>query len=175
MSNEALIDSVEDVLAQGIKLLNAVDSATYGKLAGAPHSASIGQHYRHVLDHFLCLLDGMKTGLIDYDRRDRARELESDLDAARDRTVQLARVFGSMDWRELGSRCTVLYSIGYSHGEAQQIETVLGREIAFCVSHAIHHYAIIRFVCAHFGICVPPEFGVAPSTLKFRAAQQASA
>ena len=170
MNRTALLGSVEDVLTQALMFLDSVDQRRYSEVADAPHSASIGQHYRHVLDHFLCLADGIRTGQIDYDRRSRARELETDLSAARKRTCELLALFTTLDSDALSDRYTVLYSVGYSSDEAQQIDTTLAREVAFCVSHAIHHFAIIKLVCAHFSISVPDVFGIAPSTLKYRAA-----
>lgn len=170
MNRTALLGSVEDVLTQALRLLESVDQVYYSKVAGPPHSASIGQHYRHVLDHFLCLAEGVRTGQIDYDRRSRARELETDLSAARERTSELLKLFARLDSNALSERYTVLYSVGYSSDEAQQIDTTLAREVAFCVSHAIHHFAIIRLACAHFNVGVPDVFGIAPSTLKYRAA-----
>ena len=123
-----------------------------------------------MLDHFLCLVEGIRIGQIDYDHRSRARELETDLNAARERTRELLTFFSRLDSRALADRYTVLYSVGYSSDEVQQIETTLAREVAFCVSHAIHHFAIIKLVCAHFRVSVPDVFGIAPSTLKYRAA-----
>jgi uncharacterized damage-inducible protein DinB len=170
MNTIALLGSVEDVLRQALALLDSLEAGRYSEIAGPPHSASIGQHYRHVLDHFLCLAEGLQNGQIDYDRRSRDRELETDLSAARAATSELLLRFTSLDSRALSARYKVLYSVGYSDDEAQQIETTLGREVAFCVSHAIHHFAIIKLVCAHFDLRLPDVFGVAPSTLKYRAA-----
>ena len=170
MNRVDLLGSVEDILTQALTLLDSVDQVCYSKVAGPPHSASIGQHYRHVLDHFLCLAEGIRNGQIDYDRRSRERELETNLNAARERTRELLTLFVRLDSRALGARYTVLYSVGYSSDEAQQIDTTLAREVAFCVSHAIHHFAIIKLVCAHFDVSVPDVFGIAPSTLKYRAA-----
>ena len=171
MNGSALMASVHDVLEQGLLLLSKVDEITYQTVADAPHSASIGQHYRHVLDHFICLADGVATGTIDYDRRSRNRELETSLQSAGETTSQLHQLFWGLGAEIIGTRYKVLYSVGYSNDEALEIDTVLAREIAFCVSHAIHHFAIIRLVCSHFSIDLPTDFGVAPSTLKYRAAQ----
>jgi hypothetical protein len=171
MNVNALTASVHDVLQQGLLLLEIVDEQTFRTVAEAPHSASIGQHYRHVLDHFICLADGIMTGTIDYDRRSRNRDLETRGETAREKTRELLNLFGSLSDAELTASYKVLYSVGYSNDEALEIDTLLAREIAFCVSHAIHHFAIIRLVCAHFSISLPTEFGVAPSTLKYRAAQ----
>ncbi len=171
MNCNALVQSVNDVLEQGLSLLASTDCETYRTVAPAPHSASIGQHYRHVLDHFICLADGIASGVIDYDARSRNRELETSREAAGDNTRNLIELFSSLSERELSTRYKVLYSVGYSDEEAQTIDTVLAREVAFCVSHAIHHFAIIRLVCSQFHMELPAQFGIAPSTLKYRAAQ----
>jgi hypothetical protein len=174
MNAHALITSVHDVFQQGMNLLSEVDEITYKTVAEAPHSASIGQHYRHVLDHFMCLADGIAAGIVDYDRRSRNHELETDLDAARETTALLSDLFGNLSDSQISAGYRVLYSVGYSSDAAQEIDTVLAREIAFCVSHAIHHFAIIRLACSHFSIQLPEEFGVAPSTLKYRAVQMST-
>ena len=174
MKTDGLIASVRDVLHQGLMLLMELDETTYKTVAGAPHSASIGQHYRHVLDHFICLADGIASGVIDYDARSRNRELETNRGSARETTIQLSTLFGSLGTSQVAAKYRVLYSVGYSNDEALEIDTLLAREIAFCVSHAIHHFAIIRLVCAHFSIALPSEFGVAPSTLKYRVAQMSA-
>ena len=171
MNANALAASVRDVLEQGLQLLRETDSETYKTVAPAPHAASIGQHYRHVLDHFLCLAEGMVSGTVNYDERSRDRALETDRNAAQKKTEQLITVFSGLREKELKERYNVLYSVGYSNDEALVIETFLARELAFCVSHAIHHFAIIRLVCSSFNLQLPIEFGVAPSTLKYRAAQ----
>jgi len=38
------------------------------------------------------------------------------------------------------------------------------RELAFVISHTIHHQAIIAVLLASQGVAVPHRFGVAPST-----------
>ena len=58
------------------------------------------------------------------------------------------------------------YSVGYGETEAEPVSSNLAREVMFCVGHAIHHYAILRLLCAGVGVKLPYEFGIAPSTLK---------
>jgi hypothetical protein len=36
----------------------------------------------------------------------------------------------------------------------------------YCVAHAVHHYALIGVMGAIVGFALPPNFGIAPSTLK---------
>src|SRR3954470_10741072 len=115
MNRNPLISSVEDILAQGSALLYTVDATIYSRIASAPYSASIGQHYRHVLDHFLCLADGLHTGVIDYDRRGRSRKLETDLVSAGNATSEVLQRLINLDAVTLDTPYTVLYSVGYSN------------------------------------------------------------
>ena len=46
----------------------------------------------------------------------------------------------------------------------------LGRELQFLVSHTVHHAAMIAASCRARGLPTADEYGVAPSTLRHRAA-----
>ncbi len=47
------------------------------------------------------------------------------------------------------------------------VPTSLGRELAFVMSHTIHHNALIGVIAKLLGIDVPERFGYAPSTLAY--------
>jgi uncharacterized damage-inducible protein DinB len=173
MRTSPLISAVEDVLVQGCALLRAVAQEAYTFKEEGPFGASLGAHYRHVLDHFLCLLSGIHSGRVDYDGRRRSPELETSLEAARVATEALIERFRLLPEDVLQKECSVVYSVGYGEGEAQAVPSNLARELSFCVGHAIHHYAIVRLLCAGMSIRLPYEFGVAPSTLKHLEAQTA--
>lgn len=168
MKREALISAVEDVLRQGIAMLEGVSDEDYSLKEG---SGSIGAHYRHVLDHFLCLLDGLKGGEINYDRRARTPELENSSAAALSATNRLIEAFGQLSGQSLAKRCSVVYSVGYFETGPQSVESIVAREVMFCVGHAIHHYAILKMLSASRGVGLPYTFGIAPSTLKHLQAQ----
>lgn len=174
MKPNSTIAAVEEVLLQGKALLAEIDPELYAFKAGEPFGASIGQHYRHVLDHFLCLLAGMNSEAIDYDHRSRSRELESGIDEARRATDRLIQIFKSFAPHTWNWACAVTYTVGYTAEKPSVITSTLGRELAFCVSHSVHHYALIRLLCAHLRVQVSTEFGIAPSTLKYRMAQLAN-
>lgn len=46
----------------------------------------------------------------------------------------------------------------------------LGRELQLLISHTVHHYAMMALVLRGQGIDPGPEFGVALSTFRYRAA-----
>jgi len=45
---------------------------------------SIGSHLRHGLEHMICFLDGLESGVVDYDLRLRDEQLETDMENAQE-------------------------------------------------------------------------------------------
>jgi uncharacterized damage-inducible protein DinB len=48
---------------------------------------------------------------------------------------------------------------------AVEVETSVGRELAFVLSHTIHHNALIGVMAMLLGAPLPDRFGYAPSTI----------
>src|SRR6266571_8021433 len=119
MNRSALISAAQDVLNQGCALLDNVDDESYSRKEEGPWGSSIGAHYRHVLDHFLCLIEGLWDGEINYDQRSRSPELEGSVEAAVAATEDLIETFNKLSADVLQQDCTVVYSVGYGGGEAQ--------------------------------------------------------
>jgi len=46
-----------------------------------------------------------------------------------------------------------------------EVETTVGRELAFVLSHTVHHNALIAVMAKTLGVPVPERFGYAPSTI----------
>src|SRR5436309_15198652 len=113
MTMPLLVSAVEQVLNQGKALLANTEASNYSLKLGEPFKASIGQHYRHVLDHFLCFFGGLESGIIDYDHRGRSRELESDLAEAVAKTNELIAVAKFLPAMMLRGECVVRYTVGY--------------------------------------------------------------
>jgi|SRR5580765_1825838 len=166
----SLNSAVRDVLGQGCLFLDLIGDERYarpteGQEEGTP-SASLGTHYRHVLDHFLCLAEGIRTGQVNYDQRRRSPQLENSVTCARLVTEGLIDELGGLSCETLQQECAVTYSVAYGEKEDEAVHSNLAREVMFCVGHAIHHYAILRLLCVGVGVKLPYEFGMAPSTLK---------
>jgi hypothetical protein len=166
MSTPSLNIAVKDVLDQGCTFLDRVSDQVYARRLEGPFAASLGAHYRHVLDHFLCLTEGIRTGQVNYDQRRRNPQLGNSVAYARLVTERLIEDLGGLAREVLQRECTVTYSVGYVDSDAEPVRSNLAREVMFCVGHAIHHYALLKLLCAGVGVSLPFEFGVAPSTLK---------
>ena len=175
MKGSPLNSAAAEVLAQGEALLRSFDDSDYTrKLPGAFHSA-VGEHYRHCLDHFECLLRGFNTDAIDYDNRDRNRRTEADRAFAILETRRLQKACESIPASFLDCPIKVRSKVNYELDVAPVITSCVGRELMYAVAHAIHHYALIAVMCGMLGVRVPPGFGVAPSTIKYRSDQQEAA
>lgn len=161
-----LVAASQDVLLQGLELLFDLLDRTYSRVVEAPYKASIGQHYRHILEHFQCLIRGVRSGEINYDARERNLRLESEVTFASIATCDILRAIKNYTEDTLAIPSRVIHSVSYGAAQPTSIESNIGRELAYCTGHAIHHYAIIRLICSQVGVDVPMEFGFAPSTLK---------
>jgi uncharacterized damage-inducible protein DinB len=163
-----LADAFDAVLLQGKDLLERLGQEEFA--AGNPlgNGASIGAHYRHSLDHFRQLFSGLESGMVDYDARTRESLLETDRAAALAATESLRTA--AKDLRKLGAEDPLEVRCGVTYGgeDAGTASSTLGREMMFCISHAIHHYAIIAMVLRSGQKAVPDGFGVAPSTMRHR-------
>jgi hypothetical protein len=50
------------------------------------------------------------------------------------------------------------------------LSSTIGRELQSLSSHTVHHFALIAMSLRAMGIPVEEDFGVAPSTLRYRTA-----
>lgn len=160
-ANRALLRQARDLVAR-------LDDRQYAAMRG--HHSSPGAHLRHVIEHYQCYLEGLPTGRVDYDARRRDVTIEQSTARAIQVLDQVAlgldatRARRQDDVIRVQMRCAV-----DQPGDTWAASTV-GRELQFLVSHAVHHFALIRMLLEQDGIAVEPDFGIAPSTLHARAA-----
>jgi len=122
--------------------------------------ASIGQHLRHVVEFYDCLLNGLSQQKINYEKRTRSLELENNRKTAINKISSIKEQLLSL---ELNSRL-------YLEIEDLIIDTSVQRELYYNLEHSIHHQALIKVGLKEQNISnmVNADFGVAPSTLKYR-------
>src|SRR5512147_1659159 len=113
MMTPSLNVAVRDVLGQGCTFLDRVSDEVYARQLESTFAASLGGHYRHVLDHFLCLTEGIRTGQVNYDERRRNPQLENSVECARLVTEELIEELGGLSREVLQRECIVTYSVGY--------------------------------------------------------------
>jgi hypothetical protein len=127
-------------------------------------SGSIGGHVRHCLDHVRALELGIERGLVDYDARRRDPNIETEREAAVLSLMAAAsRLLGVPD--DALRRVVVVRSLVTTGGPVLEAASSVARELAFVISHTIHHNAQIALLAHRVGSSrLPRRFGVAPST-----------
>jgi len=123
--------------------------------------ASIGQHTRHIIELYQCLLNGYEESALCYDNRKRDIRIETDVDFA----IESLKDIQS----KLEKPNKLMKLVLQDESGSYTIETNYEREVLYNLEHAIHHHALIKVALIPMThIDVPAEFGVAPSTLAFR-------
>jgi len=156
---QAQIRDNASLLAQGLALLSTLSNEGFAALS--PLGASVGGHFRHVIDFYSCFLRGLESGSIDYDLRDRDSDVESNRDSCKDAIQELLRALNMISVPP----DSVISVKAEASVPALFANSTVAREMQFLSAHTIHHFALISYVLTERGFSVPPGFGVAPSTL----------
>lgn len=122
--------------------------------------ATIGQHTRHIIELYQCLLEQYNTGIINYDKRRRDKQIETDLHSA---VAELENIAACLEKPDK----LLLLQTGPGMGLIK-IHTTYFREVLYNLEHCIHHQALIKVGLIELNKDVCEQFGVAPSTLQYR-------
>src|SRR5712691_12107397 len=132
LSPELLV-AAQDVRLQGLGLLFELGDRTYSRVAGTPFNASVGQHYRHVLEHFQSLIRGVRAAEINYDARERNQRLQSDVTYASIATCDVLRALKKYTNETLARDCKVINSVGYRGSQPSRGRNAERRKLAYCI------------------------------------------
>ena len=166
-----LLAAVVRILEQGEGLLQLLSDELYTRPLPVAFGAAIGGHYRHSLDHFRSLLAVAPGGDLDYDRRERGTAVETNRAAAWRETRELRAGYEAwlVVWQDRSLAVTCKTSAATA--DSQTVPSTVSREVMYVVAHAVHHFALIRVMAGLMGLNLPPDFGVAASTLQYQAAE----
>ena len=163
-----LLDAARAVLHQGSDLLGHISAETYRRKVPSVFNGSIGGHYRHCLDHFTSLLQGIAERHVDYDCRARDPRLESDPAYALQVTGRILDQLTALPLAQWRATVSVRSAVHYGSGDSPRSESTLARELSYAIAHSLHHYALIAVMAGLLAIDLPEHFGMAPSTVKHR-------
>lgn len=152
-----------EILGQLEQVILQLNNEAYQRPIDLLSGNSIGKHVRHVLEFYQELIKGYKVDKIDYDRRERTLIIECDVHEA----IKLIRDLNHMLY--ILKDKPLLLITGYED-ETQENHTSFLREITYNIEHSIHHMAIMRiaFQSEKMNVTLPPEFGIAHSTIKYQ-------
>ena len=165
--SEKLIIVARETLADLISLAEKVSDSEYKMPVACLSGSTLGQHIRHVVEFFLCLQKGLSTGVINYDRRERNKDIEENR-VFSIRTI--AKISEDLTSLTVEKSLTLQAIYGVREEKLVEIPTNLERELAYNIEHAIHHMAILKigFKEIRSGIELPEGYGVASSTLRYQ-------
>ncbi len=166
-----ILDLIE-ILSQGRALIERATDELYCAHPSSFKASSLGAHYRHHLEHAQLLLTGSPDGVIDYDARARDPRIEQDRAFALAQTDALIEEFAKLPEEALNRELTIVYRSCTECDTRPGTRSTLGRELLFLVSHAVHHYALMRILVEVQGQQTDETFGVMPSTLADPAARE---
>jgi uncharacterized damage-inducible protein DinB len=126
-------------------------------------SGSIGAHVRHCLDHVSALERGIVAGEVCYDTRERDTIVERDPRLGDSRLRRASARLAGYD-NALIDRPLRLVAQVTADGTSVQVPTTVGRELAFVISHTIHHCALVAVLLEQAKRDIPTRFGLAPTT-----------
>jgi hypothetical protein len=127
--------------------------------------STIGQHVRHILEFYICLMHGARKGTVNYDQRERDLELETNRQFA---GYTIDKICSNLS---VITNCEILdleCNFSSKEGSNTIIKTSFSRELAYCLEHSIHHQALIKIglIEQHAGHLIDPKFGVGHPTIR---------
>lgn len=160
-----LIPPLTQLLRQLASVIQHLSDAQYTQKPVGVIESSVGGHVRHCLDHVRALLTAVDSGHLDYDHRERGTPIESLRAAA---LVSIAEMIHDLEAlpRFVFNRPLQLHVRLAADAHPVTLLSTAGREIAYVLSHTIHHNAIVNAMVTTLGGWLPDRFGYAPSTLR---------
>jgi hypothetical protein len=147
-----------------VTALDRLNDRQYTMSCQTLSGSSVGQHVRHVVELFQCLVNGYATGAVNYDARPRNQAIATHKEVAAECLANITNAITHPD------KAMLLQTSFGPDDKPSTISTTYFREIVYNIEHAIHHMALIRIGIGEVSdIGLPQEFGVAPSTLKYQA------
>lgn len=153
--------SVKQPLLELQCLLNQISEEDFSKPIEFLSNASIGEHTRHIIELFNCLIASYDTGEVNYDNRNRNILIQTNP------SVAIEAIHSICNKIEKENKDLILVSEFFD--EISQMPTNYYREVIYNLEHCIHHQALIKVAVFQFEhLSVHENFGVAPSTIAFR-------
>ncbi len=153
-----IINSIVLQLRQLSIVIRQLSQEEYNMSSIVLSQATIGQHTRHILEHFLQLVNSYDAGRVNYEIRPRDKEMEADKLVALSAIQNIESQLFKPD-----KKLMVVTE------DQINIASSYHRELLFNLSHLVHHMALIRIgVSASKSVEFPEGFGFSSSTINYR-------
>ena len=149
------------------QFIEALPSYLYTESKELLNGASIGQHFRHIIEFYSTIEKGLDSNIISYDDRERNTNIENDIEYALKKINDLVLFLSKI---KEDKKITLKADYSTDSDKSTFIQSTLFRELAYAHDHTVHHLAIIKIALIENkdSINVDPNFGVAPSTIRYK-------
>ncbi len=156
-----------EILSQLEDIVGQISPEDFTRPSSTLSGSSIGQHLRHTLEFFHCLETGFETGVINYDRRNHDKRIETDKSLA---IFSINRIRDFVNVKMDDKALTLEVCFEQHSTENCTIQTYYSRELAYNIEHAIHHMAIMKIGVREVApyVQLPDHFGAAASTVRYQ-------
>lgn len=161
------LDAQIHVLSDLKKLLKSLDAISFTRENYTLFGVTIGAHFRHIIEFYICCFEQKDKGVINYDLRKRDAALENDINLG---ILAIDKVLKNINQLEYNKNKNLLLDSFLNTGNAKAIQTSFYRELSYCMDHCIHHQSLIKIALQEQGLIhlIDENFGVAFSTQKHR-------
>ena len=159
-----LIIASRAILCQLKNLTKQLSTENYTQVLEVFSGATIGQHTRHILEFYQCVLKNTNASIINYDNRKRNLSIEVD------RTYSVYIIDELLTLLEQDIVDKPIIVEGELGGTQNKISSSLMRELLYAIEHAVHHMAILKIgvITNYTYVDLDNNFGIAESTVKFQ-------
>jgi len=167
-AHQALAAAADDLLSQTAAFLESLPADVISGPSARIRGGTIGKHIRHTLDHYIAAISGLSGAVVDYDRRERGGDVESDVAAAVQAVCEVRAAIRAIEPAAYAHTVHVRVLVA-GHGPEPveaEFQSTFARELAFVTHHAVHHHAMIKCIAEEFGTRPGDDFGKAPSTVR---------
>lgn len=155
-----ILDQLRDVV-------ESIESSHFCLPSEALSGSTIGQHLRHTLEFFICFENGFKNGTLNYDKRAHDKLIETDKYLALSTIESIKDFVNNID---INKDLQLEVSYDFTLESFEIVDTNALRELVYNIEHAVHHMAIMKIGIREIApyLKLPPDFGVATSTVRFQ-------
>jgi uncharacterized damage-inducible protein DinB len=155
------------ILGQLTELVKQLSEQDFTRPIPTLSQSSIGQHLRHTLEFFVCLEHGFERGVVNYDKRAHDKLIETDKFIA---LSVLERISDFIAKQHANTPLKLEVGYDLSKEDFVTVDSNYQRELIYNIEHAVHHMAIMKIGVREAApyVALPPDFGVAASTIRYQ-------
>jgi hypothetical protein len=156
-----------EIVQQAKQFLLSTSEQAYQAVLKPHFSGSAGAHMRHILDHYLAVKEGLISGNINYNKRNRHSQIEQNPQIALIMWQEIEHWLVGVCQLDANLSLQVVSESSMCETQNTETQSTLARELVFVSSHAVHHFSLLAIITSLQGLETEEHFGLAPATASY--------